>query len=371
MKTLLFSPPKYNGQFITVNDCCWGTGELQVLQDRLLRTGSYLLTQGDEVGFMDAGMLDYNWADVFRELKEVKPDRLIFQVVPQFESFQTIVANICSKLGIKPIAMGITDWHEHFMGEYGCFSTFSLHAPTWDKMPPINFGLIKSYSHYVLSPVLQISEGCPYNCKMCVWSRKDFKMLPVDTLFESLKDYREDVPVYLLTAQITTNKTWLEKFVERKKEFNLDFKYTTDIHPKEVSEDKIELLIESGCTKATMGVESTNQDVLDAINKGISNSDQEYAVSLCNHFGLELTIPFMYNVLPNEDVEKDIAFYKHFGGFNPSPGIIKAYPGTDFYSNLSENHDWTMEVGTNPIPTNPYMESAIKCLKKWESVLNG
>ena len=371
MKTLLFAPPKFEGKFITVNDCCWGTGELQVLQDRLLRTGSNLVTQGDQVGFLDAGMCGYSWRDVFRDLKEVKPERLIFQVVPQFESFQMIVAEMCLRLGIKAIAMGITDWHESLMGKYLCFSTASLNLPTWDKMPTINFGLLKAYAHYVLSPVFQISEGCPYTCKMCPWSKKDFKMLPVDTVFENLKDYKEDVPIYLLCAQITTNKTWLEKFVARKKEYKLDFKYTTDIHPKEVTEDKIELLVNSGCTKATMGVESTNQDVLDAINKGVSLDEIEYAVSLCKHFGLDLTVPFLYNILPHEDVDKDIAFYKHFNSFTPSPGIIKAYPGTDFYDNLPENRDWIMGMGTNPIPTNPYLKSAIENLEKWESVLNG
>jgi len=374
MKTLLFSPPKYNGSFITVNDCCWGTGEVQVLQDRLLRIGSFLLTQGDEVAFLDAGMCGYSWVDVFRDLKKIKPDRLIFQVVPQFESWQMIVAEMCSRLEIEPIPMGITEDHEEHLTEpyetYADHGSYSLGLPSWDKMPPIDFNLFGGYDPtYKMTPVIQISDGCPYACVFCPWSKKDFKMLPVDTVFANLRDYKEDAPMYLLTAQITTNKTWLERFCERKKEFNLNFEWTTDINAREIDEDKIELLKASNCTKVVMGIESTNQNILDLINKKITVEDILEAVVLCKKHNLGLTCSFLYNIDPSEDVDKDILLYKAHKSFAPSPGIVKAYVGTKMYDELPEEHELIMSMGTNPIPVNPYLKSAIKKLKKWESVL--
>jgi histone acetyltransferase (RNA polymerase elongator complex component) len=190
-----------------------------------------------------------------------------------------------------------------------------------------------------------------------------------EVVINDLKQIGSKQPIYLLCAQITTSKKWLERFVELKKEFKLDFEYVTDINCREVTEDKIEMLKESNCIQATMGIESTNQDVLDLINKKITVDDIENAVLICKDKNLVLSTSFMYNVAPFENVGNDINFYKRHKGINPSAGIMKIYPGTP----LEEQtiiFDYIYEFGINSIPVNRGVHEGIARLKKWESVLN-
>ncbi len=195
-------------------------------------------------------------------------------------------------------------------------------------------------------------------------------MRPPELVIKNLEQITCSEPIYLLCAQITTNKKWLEKFVELKKEYKLDFKYTTDLHCKEVTDEKIEMLVESGCIGAVMGVESTNQNILDKIHKGITMDEVGYAISVCKNRGLDLAVPFLYNIDPCEDVERDIAFYKRFGGFKPSPGIMKLYPGTDLERETGPR-DHILEFGMDPVATMPGLDEGLKKVQKWEGVLNG
>ncbi len=366
MRTILFSPPKYLGNFVTINDCCWGIGENAVTPSKLLSIGSYLKEQGDQVRFLDAGMQDMAWGDVWNTLKHHGVDRLLFQVVPQFESWQMIVADMCFRLGIEPYAIGISNDHEKDLLRR-TFTSYGLNLPTFDKFPPIDWSLIGDGNKpYHLT--YQIADGCPYHCSFCIWSKKEFAMRPPELVIKNLEQITCSEPIYLLCAQITTNKKWLEKFVELKKEYKLDFKYTTDLHCKEVTDEKIEMLVESGCIGAVMGVESTNQDILDKINKGITIDEIENAVLICKKEGLDLAVPFLYNIDPSEDVERDIEFYKQYKSFTPSPGIMKRYPGTQMFEE-TYSFDHIMEFGTDPVATMPGLDEALKKVKKWEGVL--
>ena len=371
MKTLLFSPPKFQDQYLAVNDCCWGAGESPVTPSKLLAVGSYLEDRGDQVHFLDAGARGYSWADVWRVLEKNRADRVIFQVVPQFESWQMIIAGMCKNLEIEPVVMGVTEGHEHHLFEkyhYLMTEFNTIPMPTFDKLPPIDWGLIGK-GHHPYYVTYQIADGCPYECSFCIWSKKDFEMRPPTTVIENLKEIRAEEPIYLLCAQITTSKRWLERFVELKEEYKLDFKYTTDLHCKEVTYDKIEMLKESGCIEATMGVESTNQDVLDLINKKITVDDIEQATIICKEHELPLTVPFLYNIDPRENAENDIKFFKQYKSFIPSVGIMKIYPGTPL-AERTRDLDHLFEFGTNATPVNRGIAEGLKQLEKWRDALN-
>lgn len=372
VKTLLFVPPKFRDEHLTINDCCWGTGQLPVTPSRLLAIGSYLKAQGDQVLFLDAGALNMSWAEVWKFLEKKGADRLIFQVIPQFESWQMIIVGMCKALDIEPVVMGITEEHERALHEdyHYLVTEFSrISIPTFDKLPGVDWNLIGKGTHdYYLT--YQIAEGCPYKCKMCIWSKKEFKMRDPEMVINDLRRVGSEQPIYLLCAQITTNKKWLERFVELKKEFNLGFEYVTDLHCKETTDEKIEMLVESGCVQATMGVESTNQDILDKINKGITIDDIENAVIICKKHKLSLTVPFLYGIDPNENVENDIEFFKQYKSFTPSVGIMKIYTGTPLWE-ARPDLDYIFESGTNAVAVNRGVTEALKRVEKWEGVLNG
>lgn len=97
----------------------------------------------------------------------------------------------------------------------------------------------------------------------------------------------------------------------------------------------------AGCYSIFYGIESLDQDCLDAVNKGATVEQAENVIKLTKKIGIEVRANFILG-LPKETPEKAKAMIKKICRLNPDYlkfNIITPYPGTPFYE-LAKQGKW-------------------------------
>ena len=116
------------------------------------------------------------------------------------------------------------------------------------------------------------NRGCPFNCTYC-FNRaykeiykgdKIIRWRSVENLISEINEVKSRYPLELVRfiddVFILPPVTWLEKFARLyKKEINLPF--VCNLQVKIVTEDKIRLLKEAGCTAVYMAIEAGNDSM--------------------------------------------------------------------------------------------------------------
>lgn len=117
------------------------------------------------------------------------------------------------------------------------------------------------------------SRGCYYSCTYChnsadqklAWNKQGcyFRQRSVENVIAELRLAKEKYgfkSVSIWDECFTFNEDWLREFCRRyKREIALPF--WTNVHPDHVSEEKIRLLEDAGCTRVEMGVQILNPEI--------------------------------------------------------------------------------------------------------------
>ncbi|MCK4265907.1 MAG: hypothetical protein KAX31_01405, partial [Thermoplasmata archaeon] len=95
-----------------------------------------------------------------------------------------------------------------------------IKGTNWDLVP-------SSYWFHYDRVVYQVSRGCPWRCKFCVWGAstvtdRTFRMRPAEQVATDLTNLRETIdkhlklldpiPLQLLSAQLTTDIRWIREY---------------------------------------------------------------------------------------------------------------------------------------------------------------
>lgn len=139
------------------------------------------------------------------------------------------------------------------------------------------------WKHYGLV-VYQVTRGCPYRCTFCVWggstvTDRTFAIRPAAQVAADLKQLRrlankgrsqstsnlEPIPLYVLSAQLTTSLPWIKEFHEQMKRGPYPFQSNVNLF--EITPQKIELLVEAGMRHTSAGLEALSDKMLARIGK--------------------------------------------------------------------------------------------------------
>lgn len=204
-----------------------------------------------------------------------------------------------------------------------------------DNLPLLDYSVWPNYESILKNGQILISStrGCPHSCAFC------FKTIPC-VRSKSLSHFEYEVAA--LKKQTGFNYTWLNDLnfnlgLERSlelakilKKHEIKFHCFSRVHP--VSEDLMTTLKESGCLGIWFGIESCDQDVLDANRKATKVSQIDHALSLAEKAGLAARGLFIVG-LENESEEalkKMVQFIKK-GTFLPLVKYLVPFPGTHHY----------------------------------------
>lgn len=134
--------------------------------------------------------------------------------------------------------------------------------------------------------IIVTSRGCPYNCNFC--SKSVFgQSIRYRSPENVIKEVEEVINNYgvkeiqFVDDTLTVNHEHVMEICRLIIKKNLKFVWGCHSRVNNLSDEMLSLMRQAGCRELAFGVESGNQEVLDAIGKRIKLSDVKEAVKLC------------------------------------------------------------------------------------------
>lgn len=230
-----------------------------------------------------------------------------------------------------------------------------------DTLPPVNYDLVNVNYGFFYST----GRGCPYKCSFCFQEvhgkgyRFHSAQRVVDDITRTVEKYNSKT-VNIVDDTFIAKPERVEeictRLVEKRKEKDLDFIFfcegrvdIIDRHP-----ELLERLKEAGMARLQIGVETGNQEILDAYNKKITLAQIEKVVErIANLGGFSVYGNFIMGG-PHETrktFDKTVAFAKKLlniapGSFECATSFLCPFPGTDIgehpdkYGIICTDHEW-------------------------------
>lgn len=296
MKIAFVNPPPIGrrGACVEAEDCCWGIGPL-VLPAMLLACASEAKRAGQHVKFIDLAIdgqadlskydlvvhsLAWQWYKPVNEAMEKLcggVPRIVLAVPPGYADVYRIYAPYVIHSEPERAMMMLPSslsWLDAWYGQY-------RHAQenAFNDLFSVDYTLVpKHYWKHYKAAVYQVTRGCPYRCKFCVWGGStvtdtSFKMRPAKQVADDLKQLRElstaergtPLPLYLLAAQLTTSRKWIDAF--RREMEDDPYPFQSNVNLFDLTEDRIVDLMAAGLVSTSVGLEAVTTPLLKKLGK--------------------------------------------------------------------------------------------------------
>lgn len=187
---------------------------------------------------------------------------------------------------------------------------------------------------------METSRGCVFGCIYCNKSvfGRTFRPKSVKRVVDEMEHvldsgFRE---IHIMDDGFTTDMKRADEICGEIKKRGLDFPWnlTNGIRVDRVSEPLLCKMKSAGCYRASVGVESGDQKILDRINKGTNIGQIRAAFRMFKSAGME-TLGFFMIALPGdteETMRKTIDFAKELQPDIAKVSITVPFPGTPLYN---------------------------------------
>ncbi len=160
-----------------------------------------------------------------------------------------------------------------------------LPTPDFDGMP---FDLYLSPERCL--PIMG-SRGCYWErCAFCSipFDHMDFHVRYAENVVSDVQNLKENTIAIIFFTDEALPINFMRTFASKIVEANLDIKWTGELKFEKslLTENRMELLYESGCRKLIFGLESYNQRVLDSMKKGVELEVIDRIVEECVRIGI-------------------------------------------------------------------------------------
>ncbi|HZT43426.1 MAG TPA: radical SAM protein [Chthonomonadaceae bacterium] len=200
-------------------------------------------------------------------------------------------------------------------------------------------------THHGMGSVnLITARGCPYKCRWCShavfgYSHRRRSFLDCADELEAIRDtYRPD-QVWYADDVFTIHHGWLTGYAAELKRRNVKLPFETISRAdRMMKEEVLETLAEMGCYRIWIGSESGSQRVLDAMQRGVTVEQVQWATRAAQRHGIQVGMFLMWGY-EGETLEDIEATIDHVKKANPDIFLTTvAYPikNTPFYSAVAE-----------------------------------
>lgn len=229
-----------------------------------------------------------------------------------------------------------------------------------DQIPPLDVDLLPKDIVY-FNPIVRnlpyitvsTSHGCPAKCNYC--TAPFFH--GTRTRFQSARKVVDDIgyylsrgirEVYFRDETFTADRQRVIDICKGIEERDLRFSWICNARVDCVDEEMLRAMKNAGCHLIKFGAESGNQDVLDAIKKGITLEQTRRAFAWCNAIGINTHAHFMVG-MPGDTAKTmhdtlDLAI--EIEPTTATFGICTPYPGTPLFRQVART-DPTIGDGTD------------------------
>lgn len=210
---------------------------------------------------------------------------------------------------------------------------------------PVDFGVIIS------------SRGCPYRCTFCgvqtIWSRK-MRSCSVQNVLEEVTFLKEKWGTEYFSfrdALFTLNRNRIillcDEFIQR----NLNIQWECLTRVDFIDRVLLQRMKKAGCVTIRVGIESTDQTVLESMKKQIDLNKVKEAAHILNQMGFYWSAYFLFGT-PHEtrnSMQNTLRFIKEIDPPFVTLSRFAPIPGSEMYSELEEKNmispyiDWSLE----------------------------
>ena len=207
-------------------------------------------------------------------------------------------------------------------------------------------------THHGMGSVnLITARGCPYKCSWCShavfgysYRRRDF-LDCADELQHIHETYRPD-QVWYSDDVFTINHRWLYGYAAELKRRGLKLPFETISRAdRMMKEEVLETLAEMGCYRIWIGAESGSQRVLDAMQRGVTVEQVEWATKAAQRHGIEVGMFLMWGY-DGEELEDIEATVEQVKKWNPDVFLTTvSYPikNTPYFNKVADQAVLTRE----------------------------
>jgi anaerobic magnesium-protoporphyrin IX monomethyl ester cyclase len=220
----------------------------------------------------------------------------------------------------------------------------SLPFPAWHLLSHQKYVLpLKGRPFLIIMP----QRGCPFNCTFCTgqtyYGKKLRTRSPANIIAEIQYDMeRFGVRDFFIWAEtFVIDRQHVAELCQAMLDANLAINWTCNSRIDIVDEKLLKLMARAGCWMISYGIESADQQVLDAVRKGTRVEQAAVAVSLARAAGLKTAGHFIFG-LPGdteEAMEKTLKLARSLRLDVAQFYSAVPFPGSPLYEQALE-HGW-------------------------------
>lgn len=221
-----------------------------------------------------------------------------------------------------------------------------------DKLPLparglINNGLYRLPHNNKIFTLINAARGCPYQCIFCTVKhyygcrvRKHSIKYVMDELRECVDNYK--ITEFFFWEEVfTMERDYCLELCEAIAASNLRISWVTTTRVDCVDDELLKAMKKAGCYLLGLGIESSDQAILDKAKKKSYIKDVEKAVRLCKNNGIKTMGHFIFG-LPGETrktAEETIRFMLGLGLDYAQCYCAVPYPGTEL-GDMAKKEGW-------------------------------
>jgi len=369
-----------------------------------------VLRKHHEVKIIDANILDYNFEDVRRELKNFYPDVVgitsVTPSVPQAFATAKIAKEVRKDCTVVMGGSHVTFLPEESLKECEYVDivvrgegektveelmktierggslkkvkgiTFrnrtemvsteprsfiknidEIPFPSRDLLP-----IYKYRAYGVVYTTMLTSRGCPFGCSFCASSRlfgKFWRGRSAENVLEEMRIIYEKYKIKnieFVDDTFTLNKKRVEEICDGMIKEGWDITWGTSSRVDVITKKLAEKMKKAGCWILFLGIESGCQTILNEVGKRITLKQVKKAVKALKDAGIQVLGSFILG-FPGETIgmiEKTISFAKKLNLDWAEFSILTPYPGTPLFDYAVRNdllltRDWSKFTAVDPI----------------------
>ena len=226
--------------------------------------------------------------------------------------------------------------------------------PDLAKIPFPRWDLLKKDS-YIVTKVLHVTRGCPYNCSFCSVSRlfgRKIRYRPVDKVVDCIeKNIGESLGsrfFVFLDDNIMANRKYAKELFQALIPYKIIWMSQSSVNAA-YDEELLSLAAKSGCKALFVGLETLSEESLAEIGKSQNRiSFYEEAIRRFHHYGIFVEGAFIFGFDHDKrDVfERTIRFVNKVKLDGVQYTILTPLPGTALYKKIEEegrfiDRDWS------------------------------
>ncbi len=220
----------------------------------------------------------------------------------------------------------------------------NLGIPDMENVPCPDYSLWRRTfeNSFFESAAYSTQRGCPNRCKFCANPfGKHFRVASNDKIRADLQNIKKQGFKHVYINDPTFNTSEKRVLDVCGLMMDMDFEWSALIRATPFSKSQAKALKASGCKTLLLGIESTDQGILDNYAKGISLDDATRCVNIAYDEGLAVIGTFILG-LPGETYQTLSTTLKYISDskFIPRAFYAAPFPGTGLFRLLRNSDDF-------------------------------